>query len=113
MKLIKKELLDTPLYVDKDKKVIAKDKTNTKDHSVRSYFVEALDTPSQKEPLTRDKLKAFNAVESALVSGDFISDEAHFQILKNHIDSIPIINRYAYEAIVTAIDSAEEYKPIQ
>ena len=66
MKLIKKEVLDTPLYLDKGKKIIAKDRNNKLDLTVRKYFLEMLDMPNQKEPLTRDKLKAFNAVEDAL-----------------------------------------------
>lgn len=109
MKLIKKEVLDTPLYLDKAKKIIAKDRNNKLDLTVRKYFLEMLDMPNQKEPLTRDKLKAFNAVEDALNKKDFIIDDNYLEIFKHHIDAIGIVNRFAYEAVINALDNAKSH----
>lgn len=110
MKVIKADLLDVQLFGNEQKteKIMIDDSEQA---TVRSFISYYLNKPIKDKPMTREIDHIIDKAQGALGGTDFITDDSVYDYVKKHMDAIGIINRFIYKPVMTAIDSATEYKP--
>lgn len=104
MKKLSAELLDSPLYVDRERTIIAKNAKN-EDLTARLYILFALDQPSNVK-YSRELSKKIDRIYDAVLN-DIPLEEVDFDHLKTLVDSGMITNKFVFDNISKIIDSAE------
>ena len=105
MKKLSTELLDAPLYVDRERKLVAKNVDN-KEFTPRLYILFALDQP-QNVKFSRELSKKIDRVYDAILN-DTALEEEDFKYLKELVDSGMITNKFIFDDVSKIIDSAEK-----
>lgn len=105
MKKLSAELLDSPLYIDRERTIIAKDGKNN-DFTVRSYILYALDQPSSTK-YSRELSKKIDRVYEAILNNTPL-EEADFDYLKTLVDSGMITNKFVFDSVSKVVDTAEK-----